>query len=616
MHVFSARTFFLAEALLLFVAFFLYGAYTVPDVNEAHYLGKAAHFWNPEIVQGDYFLDSPDAHQVFYFTLGWMTLFMPLPCVAWTFRILGWFLLALGWTSMVRSFLMSIMKAQNIFPHVFPPRSATDTGERSLLAEDVPVGYALLTGILFTFLMQHFNLAGEWVVGGAEAKVFSYALIFFGLGQIFSGRWNTGIIFLGLASAFHVLVGGWVILSLALAWGTMYVRGESGVPSFRSLLPGLLVGFILSLTSLVPTLGLNAGASAKEIQLANIIYVYERLPHHLVIMSITQQSPVRVFLFGLLVVFWNFIAHRSRLSVADSTLRATVYGAIFIALMGVVLGVITPLCRNFSAGLLRFYWFRVADVMVPLGVAVLSVIQLGLLCDTRLNPLLRFRVGHSEIEDEMKMTKKQLKRTGKIAEKARKNLPFTRVVMVALCLLALYHVGSSVVRVSVPRPPRSCAGAAKYAAWRDICDAAHSGTEPTDVFMVPYNTRTFTWYSRRPVVTDWKDVPQDAKHLLGWWKRMTACHYGWHILSEQEPPQWGRQKTFSEVGKARLSQVGKIFGAKYLLTTRKDVLDMAVFYQNDEFTIYRLPTVGDGDRQENVRKMINKKDESGVGETR
>ena len=54
------------EIALIFLLFALYGAYAVPDTNEAHYLGKAAHFWNPNYVQNDFFLNSPDAHGVFY----------------------------------------------------------------------------------------------------------------------------------------------------------------------------------------------------------------------------------------------------------------------------------------------------------------------------------------------------------------------------------------------------------------------------------------------------------------------------------------------------------------------------------------------------------------------
>ena len=78
----------------IFIVFALYAGWPIPDVNEAHYLSKAKHYWNPDWCRGDQFLESADAHQVFYWTFGWVTLFVPLPVVAAIGRCLTWFLLA------------------------------------------------------------------------------------------------------------------------------------------------------------------------------------------------------------------------------------------------------------------------------------------------------------------------------------------------------------------------------------------------------------------------------------------------------------------------------------------------------------------------------------------
>ncbi len=63
----------IAEVGLIFLIFFIQGAWPVPGVNETHYLTKAKHYWNPSWCPGDLFLDSLDAHQVFYWTCGWLT---------------------------------------------------------------------------------------------------------------------------------------------------------------------------------------------------------------------------------------------------------------------------------------------------------------------------------------------------------------------------------------------------------------------------------------------------------------------------------------------------------------------------------------------------------------
>ena len=56
----------LPEIALIFAVFFLQSAWPVPDVNEPYYLGKAIHYWNPDWVRGDFFLDSADTHTVSY----------------------------------------------------------------------------------------------------------------------------------------------------------------------------------------------------------------------------------------------------------------------------------------------------------------------------------------------------------------------------------------------------------------------------------------------------------------------------------------------------------------------------------------------------------------------
>ena len=57
-----------------------------PGVNEAHYLVQARHYWNPGWCGGDFFLQSQDAHHVFFWTIGWLTQWLSLPAVAWVGR--------------------------------------------------------------------------------------------------------------------------------------------------------------------------------------------------------------------------------------------------------------------------------------------------------------------------------------------------------------------------------------------------------------------------------------------------------------------------------------------------------------------------------------------------
>ncbi|MGC3968586.1 MAG: hypothetical protein QM775_14750 [Pirellulales bacterium] len=75
----------------------LLGAWPTPDVNEAHYLTKAKHFWQPHWCANDLFLASGESHVTYYATFGYLTQLMSFDAAAWCGRLAGWLMLAIGW---------------------------------------------------------------------------------------------------------------------------------------------------------------------------------------------------------------------------------------------------------------------------------------------------------------------------------------------------------------------------------------------------------------------------------------------------------------------------------------------------------------------------------------
>ena len=84
----------LGETLLVALLFAAAAAWPTPDVNEAVYLTKARHATNPAWAAGDFFLDTPDAHGVFYLLAGPLAAALPLDQAAWVGRIAGWLAVA------------------------------------------------------------------------------------------------------------------------------------------------------------------------------------------------------------------------------------------------------------------------------------------------------------------------------------------------------------------------------------------------------------------------------------------------------------------------------------------------------------------------------------------
>ena len=92
----QSKPVFWLETVLIAVFFGLLADGPPPGVNESHYLTKARHYWDPSFCAGDLFLESADAHLVFYWLFGWVTVFVRLETAAWIGRVIAWVLLASG----------------------------------------------------------------------------------------------------------------------------------------------------------------------------------------------------------------------------------------------------------------------------------------------------------------------------------------------------------------------------------------------------------------------------------------------------------------------------------------------------------------------------------------
>ena len=490
----------------------------VPGVNEAHYLVQARHYWNPGWCGGDFFLQSQDAHHVFFWTIGWLTQWLSLPAVAWVGRFAAALLLA---DSLVR-----LCWTLNRRP-----------------------GTALLIVAIYVTLLKWTHMAGEWVVGGVEAKSFAYALVFYGMAELVKGRWRRVWPWTGAAAAVHVLVGGWATLAALLCWVVSRDRMPLG-----KMWPSLVAGGAVSLVGVLPALALAGGADAATAGEASMIYVYERLSHHLLVSRFETLLVLRhvaaVLVAGILVV-----GLRAWTSGPLRRLCLFAGAAVLIAVVGALLDLLLPR-GELEAGLLRFYWFRLSDAMVPLLVSLLLV-QLAV----------QFR-QHSQ--------------------------RMARVVVMGCLLLVLAHcLGTLAGRINDPRPdadrltlPGNQAVAHQrneiYWQWRNTCDWIRENTEPDALFVTPRNQQTFKWYAERGEVVNWKNVPQGAADLVGWWQRVEE------LIPDME---YG----FYSMEMDKLKERMRRYGAEYLVTShgsRFRSLLMDRVYPADGvyslFEVYRL----------------------------
>jgi len=498
------------ECLSILAIFALVAGWPVPDVNETHYLLKAKHHWQPEFLQGDLFLESPEAHGTFYVLFGWLTVWMPLEAAAWCGRVLVWSCQAVAW--------------QRLSWAVIPRK-----------------GLALITAAAYVTLIERFHMAGEWVVGGFESKGLAYALVFLGLAQLVRQRWNLGLALLGGATAMHALVGGWSLVASGVCW----LWQGSNRPKVITLLPGLIVAFALSLTSVWPALVMDRGVDSAIVAQAHEIYVFQRLPHHLTPFGF---KPLFIERHALLLCIWIALCAFTPRDDRQRVVRGFVDGAVLITLAGVVIAVVLQSQPQLAAGLLRFYWFRLGDAILPLGVALIGT-----------SFLLSPQVATAKLR---------------------------KVIAVLVAAGVLWHLGQAAIARVVPSAPRSDPPNKVIDAtdWRAACLWIREHTPTDAVILGPRSAQTLKWHSLRREVGNWKDIPQNARDLVEWWQRMDTIH-ATHSLDPED--QW--YDSLAEAGVDHALQMARKYDADYILTATEPPLALPRLYGNDSYTVYEVP---------------------------
>lgn len=497
------------------------GAWPVPDVNETVYLTKARHAADPDFGRGDFFLETPDGHGLFFRLFGALAAGVPLESAAWVGRWAGWLAVAVGAWSALRPLL---------------PSAAA----------------RIAAGALFALALRQTTAAGEWVLGGCEAKVFAWGFVLAAAGVWARGRFSIAWALAGAGTALHPLVGGWAQVALVLA--AWWSRGE--LPPWKaSDVAWLGAGVAAAAVGVVPALGLTAGAEAAERIAATRIYVVERLPHHLLPRSFADGLWAR---HVLAVCVWLLLRGRLPSTPAWRRSDRLTLAALAISAAGVVVSLAEPLAPAAVYGLLRYYFFRLADVLVPLSLAAtVAAVLADRAVLARLVPL---------------------------------PVPATRAL--AALLLAADLAGQS---AHWPLPGRSTPAPRADArvdapAWRDACRWVAANVPAGARFLTPRGAASFTWFTGRAEVVGWKNSPQDVPSLLEWRRRMIDCY-------SRDGSLRGMVNSTAELGRQRAAAAAARYGATHAIVPVDvpgiDDFGWDLLHRAGVYAVYRIPA---GDR--------------------
>lgn len=484
-----------------------------PDVNESHYLPKAKHFWDPTWCAGDLFLGSSFAHWLFYVTTGWLTRFLSLAATAWVGRVATWLLFAYAW--------------QRLSWRVISLR-----------------WFSIFSSLLFLLLNDRFHMAGEWVIGGFEAKGIAYGFVLIALGNLACKDWRWVWPCLGAAAAFHVLVGGWAMIACGFAWLLTQITTTQSVGAIliaaRQQTPAIAAGLSLAMVGALPPLLSDQSAAPEATAAARSIYVNHRIAHHL---TFDAFPTLHIARFALLaIVCWllnrwiNYCTSSIKQTIKPLFLFAA--GSLWIAFGGLLLSGLAEQGRgasSLSENLLRFYWFRLADFAIPAVVSIACCAVVG-------NWYLNSRQRKTQISC----------------------FAFAGLIITAYTIAILENhqdIRPRADQRSLPEYDDIERTEGTYRNWMRVCQWVKNETPRDSVFITPAEQQTFKWYTGRSEVVSWKDIPQDTINILEWQQRLNQLY----------EPQRRFENGLMSYSDAQLRELADYYRADYLIVPQRQV---------------------------------------------
>lgn len=471
----------------------------IPGVNESHYLTKSRHVWDNTWGEGDLFLESSNPHLVFYRTVGWFAHVLPFPTAALVGRVFAYGLLAYAWLRLT----IVLFKRPTI---------------------------ALISAAFYLLIATLGNWSGEWLIGGVESKVFAYGFSFLAASLLFESRIRLAGLTAGAAVAFHPIVGAWFSLAVAgcvlahcVGWRPLRAFAR---PLLKDWALGAAFFFIAAAPGVIPALAVLGTGTAEQAVEASRYQVTRRLSHHLDPTAFSLQA-YRGFAL-LIVLALVFLSQMKRRPTTDRchSFSVVVGCSIVFATVGVLIGLETPK-PDWSIKLLKFYPFRLADLLVPWFVAAL--------------------LAH------------------RLTDRA-----------IASTTLA---IAAFVLSLTIPLPTRDSSRMQPdvKTAWGDACWWIRSET-PADALILPADTDwSFKWFAQRAEYVNYKDCPQDPPSIAEF-RRRRRFLYDWSAAALQD----------GLVTNTELADFRSQSDVEFIVARRFGPFEAKPAFENERFRIYDL----------------------------
>ncbi|MCB0713163.1 MAG: hypothetical protein KDD67_12605 [Ignavibacteriae bacterium] len=407
--------------------------------------------------------------------------------------------------------------------------------------------------LLILFLNNQSLIAGEWMAGGLETKAVAWPLALFAIAAFARKNWSLGLATAGAALSFHILVGIYLLPCIGLA----LLLNRKEYPIGKILKRGWIFVLTGSWGLYAIVRQLIAGSGGGE---GWSIYVNLRVPHH-VLPDLWKGS---FWIVELLVgVFAAILLLRIARSPQLRFFAALVLGSAFLFGIGLII---------WLAGvtdLLRFYWFRFPDTVIPFAVAMMIALLLSYLFE-------RYPAGGSVQESAGDSLARSRSRSWSRMKQGGE---------LALIGLLLVLSVSEIVRKIQTFDPVLGWGATPYV---PMFDWIGENTPKNATFMIDPAMQEFYVRAERSLFVSFKHSPQSAEDMVEWYRRLVLCNGGIPLEGKGFGAAKKIKENFYQLDSAHIAVIAKEYGINYYLGKTDQSLPFERIHQEGEFTLYRV----------------------------
>ncbi len=420
--------------------------------------------------------------------------------------------------------------------------------------------YLLLATVVVTYqgILQG-AIAGEWFVGGLEAKAVAYGLILIAIPLMLSRRYILMTLLLGLATSFHVLVGGWAFLT-TLGW--FCFRPKERLLKLGQSIWLLLFIYLAASAFAIPTVLQQLFTSSPSGNISSsFIYVFLRLPHHL---NPFSWHPILWLRLIIYLVIWTFCMMSLKKKADSKGWNSEDYARFELAEFTLIalipfMGGLAIAFWDHQGEWLQYYPFRFGDIKLPLTTCLLVACNL---------------------ETKFSIQKHKF-----------------RFLLVALLGSILFtQTGIFTQRASAfqdfPTQQQDV-----NPQWKLMSDWIKDHTDKDAIIIShPWELANFTWMTERATIVKLKLFPQTKKSIVQYYERLndlSAGALGKIYFGDEELDQRKTVKAisagFSHLNTSQVKKLMTKYKSSYFLTDRTHHLDLPIVHTQTPYILYGRP---------------------------